>query len=325
MKFLIRFCIIAFALSVTVSAKAWVPANPIKVIVGQSIGGGNEYALRGIAPTIEKANSNITFVVDHHPGADNVVALNFFAKQKPDGQTILVVNQETGFVAAPVAYRNQLQVDPMDFTFVTTIARAPMAFIVPENSPIKTVPQLIAFLQDKNNKFNIGISGSVNLLTYHYFINKIGVDRQRVQSIPYQSPMAASIDVAGGKLDMAIVPISIPRSLIEAKKIRLLGHTGSVPVRGIETVPLMKTYVPGLEINASWSVFLPPNTTPEITKWYVDQFQQATAKSDPKEYFRAGWAVIDPTAQGPAGLAASIYRLKKNWYRLAEETLKEEK
>jgi tripartite-type tricarboxylate transporter receptor subunit TctC len=303
------------------SAMAWQPSDaPIKVVVGQSPGGGNEYAMRGIAPSIEKANPKVTFIIDHRPGLDNVIALNYFAKQKPDGQTILVVNQEAAFVAAPVAYKNQLQADPTDFTLVTNIGRAPMAFIVPENSPIKTVPQLIAYLQDKNNKFNIGVSGSVVLLTYSYFVNKIGVDKERVQAIPYQSAMAATIDVAGSKLDMAIVPVSIPRPMV-GTKIRLLGHTGSVPIAGIEKVSLIKNHVPELEINASWAVFLPPNTPPDITKWYVEQFQQASSTPDTIEYFRSGWAVIDPTAQGPAGLAASIYRLKKHWYRLAEETL----
>jgi tripartite-type tricarboxylate transporter receptor subunit TctC len=305
------------------SALAWEPPSVVKVVVGQSPGGGNEYAMRGVAPVIEKENPKVSFIIDHKPGLDNVVAMNHFAQQKPNGHTLLVVNQETGFIAAPIAYKNQLQLDPMNYTFVTTIAKAPLAFIVPIDSPFKTVPQLLAHLKNNQTKFNIGLSGSVNLLTYSYFTNKLQLSTDRIQSIRYQSPTAASIAVASKELDMAIVPISVPRPMV-GSKLRILAHTGSRPIPGIEDVALMKDYVDGLEINASWSVFLPPGTPANIVKWYADQFQKALASEQTKEYFSAGWATIDTTALGPQGLTASISKLKKTWLETARQVLKNE-
>lgn len=302
---------------------AWEPNfNFIKVIVGQSPGGGNEFAFRGIQQQLEKRNQRKKFLIEHHPGSDNVVAMNYFAKLKPNGEYVLIVVQASGFVAAPVAYASELLVDPMKYTFVTTIARSPMAFIVSADSKINTVPVLISHLKNKNNKFNIGSSGNINLLTYHYFLKELGVLPEQAQLIQYQSPTEASVAVASREIDMAIVPLAVPKSLISAGKIRLLAHTGSSKINGIENIELIKDHVNGLEIEATWSVFLPPNTPKEIKDWYVKEFSAAINDDDAKKYFETNWSQVSSTTIGPSGLHTEIIELRKRWLPIAYSIFK---
>jgi len=302
---------------------AWEPNFTfIKVIVGQSPGGGNEFAFRGIQKQLESNNPNIKFLVEHHPGSDNVVAMNYFANSQPNGESILVVVQASGFVAAPVAYEAELKVNPMTYTFVTPIAKSPMAFIVSADSKFKTVPELISYLKNKNNKFNIGSSGNINLLTYHYFLNKLRVTTEQAQVVQYQSPMEASVAVASKEIDMAIVPLSVPKSLIESGKIRLLAHTGSSKIAGLENIELMKDYVDGLEIEATWSIFLPPNTPKEILDWYVKEFVKSINSLDAKKYYETNWSQPSYQSLGPAGLEKEIKELRKHWLPIAQTVLK---
>lgn len=304
-------------------AFAWQPTGPIKVVVGQAPGGGNELAIRGVGSIIEKTQP-VSFIVEHHPGLDNVIAMNHFAGQKPDGQTILVTATETSFIAAPVAYRSNIKVDPNEYVPVTMLAQAPMAFVVPINSPIKNISELLAYLKNKPQKFNVGLSGSTNLLAYQYFVTKLKLDPVVVQPIRYNSPAAAVLGVANGDLDMAIVSISSTKALV-GTKIRLLAHTGESAIADLPDVPLMKNYVPGLIIHASWSVFLPPKTPPAVVEWYTDQFRQALNTTQARAYFYTNWATINPKAIGPVGLSNSITGLRQQWSRSAEAVLRDQK
>jgi tripartite-type tricarboxylate transporter receptor subunit TctC len=303
-------------------AFAWQPTGPIKVIVGQAPGGGNELAMRGVGAIIEKTQP-VNFLIENHPGLDNVVAMNHFAGQKPDGQTLLVTAIETSFVAAPVAYRSNIKVDPNEYVPVTMLAQAPMAFVVPINSPIKNIPDLLAHLKNKPQKFNVGLSGSTNLLAYQYFVTKLKLDPVAVQPIRYNSPSAAVLGVANSDLDMAIVSISSTKALA-GTKVRLLAHTGELPIADLPDVPLMKNYVPGLIIHASWAVFLPPKTPPAVAEWYAVQFKQALNTTQARAYFYTNWATINPKAMGPAGLSNNITTLRQQWNKSAEAVLRDQ-
>jgi tripartite-type tricarboxylate transporter receptor subunit TctC len=316
---------LSFILTLIATATwAWTPPSTVKVIVGQSPGGGNEFAFRGIQPILEKSTS-VNFLFDHKPGSDNVVAMNHFATQPADGTNILVVVQATGFVTAPVAYKSMLKIDPMSYSFVSTLARAPMAFVVRDNSGFKTVPQLLFHLRKSGTKFNIGISGGINLLAYNYFVDQLGVSQDMVQKINFKSPTEATVAVAGGQVDMAIVPMSVPKPLIDAGKVRILAHTGSSPVVGQESVALMRDHMPKFVLESAWSVFLPPGTPKHITDWYVKMILQALKDPAARQYYTTNWATVDPATLGPDGLTNSISALKNTWLPIAQRVLKEEK
>jgi tripartite-type tricarboxylate transporter receptor subunit TctC len=318
------FLLLALTL-LSASVWAWTPPSTVKVIVGQSPGGGNEFAFRGIQPILEKNAPLVNFIFDYRPGMDNVIAMNHFSSQPADGSAILVVVQTTGFVTAPVAYKSQLKSDPINYSFVTTLARAPMAFVVKDNSEFKTVPQLLAHLKQPGNQFNIGISGGINLLAYSYFIDQLGVSEDLVQKINFKSPTEATVAVAGGQIDMAIVPMSVPKPLIDAGKVRILAHTGSAPVPGQESVALMRNHMPKFVLESAWSVFLPPGTPKHINDWYVKEIVKAVKNPIAKQYYNTNWASIDSAALGPDGLANSISKLRSHWLPIAQQIFKEEK
>lgn len=305
---------------VTTSVFAWTPPGVVKVIVGQSPGGGNEFAFRGMAPILEQRINGTKFIINHKPGLDNVVAMNYFAQQRADGAHILVVVQATGFVAAPVAYADQLKIDPMTYVPITALAQSPMAFIINPGNRITTVPQLIQHLRNPDTKFNIGISGSINLLAYSFFIDRIGVSPDRVQSIRFNSPTEAAMSVASGDLDMAIVPLSVPKPLIDANRVRLLAHTGSSTIAELKSVELMKDHIPGFVLNATWSAFLPPGTNPNIVKWFNNAFVNALNDPVTNRYYNNNWAV-SPPGYGPKNLNQQITELKNTWTPVAKKVL----
>jgi len=302
----------------------WVPPKTVNIVVGQSTGGGNEFAVRGVWNQFEQnTGSKITLV--RKPGLDNVVAMNYFAEQNPDGQHLLSVVQATGFVAAPVAYPTKLNGDPMNYVPVITIAKAPMAFVVPFDSPFKTPQDLIDYLKaDSNNTLNFGLSGSINLLTYSYFLNKIGISTEQAKAVKYQSPSKASLGAAAHNIDVAVVPLSVPRSLVQSEKVRILGHTGANRIATLDA-DIMKDYVPGLEIEASWSLFLPPGTNQEIADWYHAEILKAMESDEAQNYYTTAWAVTDTSTTKTSDLYHQLVRLRDEWMPTAHAVIQPQK
>ena len=324
MNFFTKFILVSV---LTISAaSAWEPAKPIKVIVGNAPGSGNELAIRAIGSIIEKTNPNVTFLVEHHPGMDGIVGMNYFAKQKADGYTIMVATAETSFITAPTISGSHINpgADPDNYVPVAMLGRSSSGFVVPMNSPIKTLPELLENLRNTKQKINIGTGGSANLLIYKYLINNLNIDKERVQLIPYNSPMAATIAAGAGDIDLAIVTVSSVKSLI-GTKVRLLAISGGNKIDSLDRVPLIKDFIPGLVWDSSWVVFLPPNAPQEVRNWYNKQFKTALESAAAKKYFNDNWAVIDERTITSAGLTADIVLLKKKWLPIAKTVLVDNK
>lgn len=310
--------------SLPTSALVWEPPSTIKVVVGQSPGGGPEFAFRGVTPMLEKNNPKTRFIIEHRPGMDNVVAMNHFAAQKPDGTSVLVLVQVSGMVVAPIAFKNYVKTDPMTYKFVTTIAKSPMAFIVHPNSEFKNIRTLMDQARDPKNQINVGLSGSINQLAYSFFVERSAASVDVVKPIRFSSALEASIAVASGSVDVAIVPLGVAKALIDANKVKLLAHAGSSHIPGVQTA-LMKDHIPDFVLESAYSVFLPPGTPDVIVDWYSQQIIQALAEPSTKIYFSNSWATIDQSALGPQGLANSIDQARKTWLPIANRVLEIQK
>ena len=95
----------------------------ITMIVGSQAGGGTDATGRLMAPFLAKyLPGNPTVIVENRPGADGIVALNYFVQQvKPDGLTVAAGDSPQ---IDPIRYRApQSRYDPTRFEFVGGIGR----------------------------------------------------------------------------------------------------------------------------------------------------------------------------------------------------------
>jgi len=249
------------------SVWAWRPSGPVKIIVSQAVGGsGQEVAIRGIIPIIEQNNPGVSFLIEHHPGINGLTGINYFGQQLPNGQTMSINVVESLTLAAPAAYRSQLTTDLTQWVPVTTVAKSSLVFAVGINSPIKNSTDMVRYLKN-NQRVNVGGNGSINLLTHTYLAQQLKLEQPRVQLINYNGPTQLLVDVANQNLDIAT--IGAPSAVaLNNNKIRIIAHTGNDPLPGIESVPPINKLVPGLTLNVTWAIYLPPGTPADIADWY---------------------------------------------------------
>lgn len=320
-----KLLLVVLAWVIAGTAMAWEPVGTVRVIVGYGPGSLSEHVARQIILAIEKNNPKVSFVIENYPGNNGMTAMNYFAEQTPNGYALLSAAQEATFIAAPNAPNNRIKVDPMNYTMVSAIATQPTLFVVPANSKLNTVPELVAHLKNSNNKFNIGLSGSTKLLIYGYLVDSLKLSPDQVQMISYRSPADVAMGVARGELDMALLEYGVVGAMI-GSRVKIIGYTGNKKIPSFENISLVKDSIPGLTMGVTYSLFLPPGTPVEIANWYATQIHLALKTPDLKKFMESSPGMtVSAESQGPENYLNSTMAMKKSWDHVAKKVLQEVK
>jgi len=310
--------LLAVALLIPSLALAWEPTKPVNVYVGFAPGSGNELSFRGIGSLVEK-KTGANFIVTNQPGADGTLAMNQFVGRPNDGYHVYVPSHQGIWVTGDYFYKEVKKYALDDFDYVVSIAKSPLAIIVPGNSSIKNVPDLIKLVQSTKTPINVAAGSGAHKLAYNYMADRLKLNDQLIQTVNYKGPSQAGVAVGSNEVDFGIIPVAVARSLEEAGKIRVLAICSEQPLPALPNTPLMKDYVPGMNVYAAWGIILPRNTDPAIVKWYVDNFSQAIKSPEGQEFFKKNFMFSDSRELTPAGFKNSMMQLRRQWVPILDK------
>ncbi|WP_207792010.1 tripartite tricarboxylate transporter substrate binding protein [Siccirubricoccus phaeus] len=132
------------------------PDHPLNMVLAFPAGGGTDVAARPLAKIMEKYLGQ-PIVVTNRPGAAGEIGFTELARSKPDGYTIGFINTPT-IVTIPIE-RPQARFRLDDFAPVLNIVDDPGAVWVLPDSPIRTVPDLVAEAKKRPGQISYGTSG----------------------------------------------------------------------------------------------------------------------------------------------------------------------
>jgi tripartite-type tricarboxylate transporter receptor subunit TctC len=299
-------------------AYGWKPTEPIKVIIGQTPGSGNEVVFRQIASRVTE-QTGASFVIENHPGLDGTIAWNRFGSRPANGHHITVQALETSLVALPIQYPNQLTTDPNQAIVVTPLASTPEVFVVLKDSPIKNYQDLVEAF--RNKKLNVGTSGSVAALTYYKFVQDVKSQNKDLQMIPYKSIPSNLTDLIGGSIDISVVPAVSTKGLYDGGKIRIVAVADDQPLPTATSATLITKHIPDFDIRVTYTVFLPKDTPNEIVNWYINHFAPAIKDPAVKSWLTDQWTTPF-TNIGTKESQKYSTEVKRKLKSVAEKTLK---
>src|SRR5215469_2905032 len=132
-------------------ARAEYPERQITMIVCFPAGGGTDIAARLINTQLGEALGK-PVIIENRGGAGGNIGIAAAARAGGDGYTLLVCS--SAYVVNPSLYA-QATYDPYkDFVPVMVIGASPNAFVVPAQSDIQTMPELIAKAKANPGKLN---------------------------------------------------------------------------------------------------------------------------------------------------------------------------
>jgi len=307
--------IISALLLIPALAFAWQPPSgkPITATVGFAPGSGNEVSFRIVAAQAEQANPKLKFVVQNKPGAGEIVGVNWFSQQQPNGLNLYIASQQGIFTATEQWYPGQLQINPMDMEFVTTIAKSPLAVVANINSSVNTPEQFIERVKNPQAPVNVALGATAHRIVLEYLMDYVKGDRRLVQAVLYKGPAQAVQDVAGNQTEFGILPIAIAKPLIDAGRVKAIAIASEQRLAQIPKVPLWKDHVPGLNVYAAWMIMLPPGTPREQVEYYNRVFVPAINSPEAKKLFDENLMFTVKSEQTPEGARAYISRLQTQW------------
>jgi tripartite-type tricarboxylate transporter receptor subunit TctC len=213
-------------------AQNW-PSRPIRMIIPSTPGGGTDFTGRQLSTKLAEMNG-WAVVPDNRPGAGTALGLAEAAKAKPDGHE-LVIAQSDNVSLIPLLLK--VAYDPVkDLTPIALAATTPLVIIVNENSPHKTLADLIKAAKAQPGKLTYGTSGTGGGV--HIAMELLQLTAGcKMQHVPYKGSAPALADLMGGHLDFAGSSISSAATLIQGGKVRALAVTSAKRNASLPDVP----------------------------------------------------------------------------------------
>lgn len=311
--------LLALAALLPALAFAWQPTKPVTVVFPNGPGAGNEISFF-FAADIVTGKTGVQFNREHRPGADGNIAMNHFAGVPADGYTVAVPACNSQWVTAEAWYPDILKYNISDFEPVANIARSPLAFWAHPSSKINTPEELIRAINDKKRSINFAIGGGGHRLAIEYLTSKLAVPGgDMVQTVMFKGPAQALMSTLGGHTEFAVTPVGVGYQYVTAGKLKLIGLASEVPLKGLETAPLMSKFAPGLNLYGCWNIVLPKGTPDDIQKWYRDNFVPAIRSREAKQKFDENFMFVTAKEHTPQGVHASMTQLRRDWLPIARK------
>ena len=240
---------------------------PSKIInwVGPYAAGGNADNRSRQVARLMQATLGQTIIIDNKAGGGGNIGTDVIAKAKPDGYTIGMGN------FAPLAVNHalfkKLNFDPfVDLVPIMLIERGPLILMVRNESPYKTVKDVVAAAKAKSGHLSYasGGIGGTHHLSGALFEHTAGIDMIHA---PYKSGSAGANDLMGGQVDMMFEQMYAAMPSIKGGRLRALAITSKARSPLLPDIPTMgEAGYPAVEV-LNWQGLIGPKGLPaEVVK-----------------------------------------------------------
>lgn len=303
-KAAVRICLLLVALIAVPAFAQTYPAKPVRLVVPQPPGGGNDTIARLIGQKLTAALKQ-QFTVDNRAGAGGLIGADIVAKAAPDGYTLLLANV-AGMVIVPNIQKSMPYDALKDFAPVSLIASAPLLVVVHPSLPATSVKQLIALGKAKPGQINYasnGVGTSTHLATEMFKT----MTKTDFVHIPYKGLGGAITDLLSGQVQLMFSSAVAMMPHVQSGRMRAIAMTGAKRSAAIPNIPTVaEAGVPDYESGSWYGISAPAGTPRAIIELLNQEIVAAVRGSDITDKLVAE-AVI-PVGSSPAEFAAHIQK-----------------
>jgi len=309
--------LLGFSWAPLAPAQGSYPSRPVTIIVPLAAGSGPDVAARILAQRLSQRLGK-PFIVDNRPGNAQVTAIMAVKSAAADGYTIGLTTSAP-MAIRPAMYRKPPYDPTRDFTPIAFYAKSPFVLVVGPSLPVKTVPELIAYIRGNPGKIVFASSsvGGPPHLAGEYMRRHFNL---QMRHAPYTNSPQSFIDVSAGHVTMSFADVGTARPLIEGGKLRALAVTSREPLESLPGVPPFEKASGAKDFEVvSWHMIYARSETP---KAIVDRLhaELKAIMSEPETLARikALGLIAQPVPEADAALAY-IKADAEKWSGLVKE------
>ena len=258
---------------------AW-PSKDIHAICMFPPGSGADILVRFYAKKLQDAVGK-TVIVENKVGSFGNIANEYVARSRPDGYTVYIAPANL-LAIAPHLY-TKLNYDPInDFEHITTLFKIPFVLTVAGDSPIKSVPELVADLKTKGDKASYGSVSTVSLVSAELFKAQFGLSTVEVK---YKESQAGVADMIGGNLSFIYIDPAGAGAHIKSGKLRALAVTTKGRLEALPDIPGSgEVGIANTDLFSWWTVHTPKGTPKAIQDKLEVVFNKIAVEPDTKAF-----------------------------------------
>lgn len=236
------------------------PARAITLINPLPPGGTLDLQGRAFAAVVEKYLGKPMVVVNKTGAAGAVGSLNT-AQAKPDGYTLgLGWSAQTALIINEIMENRKPSFVMDDFVTLGRFTDSSPVFLVPFDSPWKTIQQALADIKANPNTYSFSSGGiqSISHLPMEALLTEMGL---KLRHVPFQGGGPAFTALIGGHVQCSAQYPGTSLPKIKAKQLRVLAAFSEKRMKNYEDVPTFKEL--GYNVfHSSWVGMVAPKGTP---------------------------------------------------------------
>ena len=268
----------ALATASSVTAQQW-PEKTVTIVACFPPGGGTDAMSRFVNTPLQEALGK-PVVVENRAGASGNVAIQMVARAAPDGYTILGCSSSYALNPSLLAGANY---DPLkDFIPLMLVGASPNVYVVPANSPHKTMKDLIAYVKANPGKLNwtSAGAGTTAFLGTEYMKQQLGL---QMVHVPFSGAGPATQATIAGQVDLNASAIGSVQGQIDGGTLRPLAIAARERSKALPDVPtLIELGIKDAEFDTFQSLFLPAGTPKPIVDRLASELTKALANPELK-------------------------------------------
>jgi tripartite-type tricarboxylate transporter receptor subunit TctC len=262
--------------SLAASAQTDYPSHPVTMIVPFPPGGVADITARPLAEAMGRMLKQ-TVVVENKAGAGGGVGMQYVARAKPDGYTVLLALSSISII--PEADK-VLGRDPMfQLNQLVPIARFtadPTVLAVRADSPYKSVKDLIDAAKKSPGSIPYGSSG--NYGTMHVPMEMLSSEAGvKMLHVPFTGAGPAVVALLGGQVEALSTGPSSVMGHIKGGKVRVLATWGDSRHPALPDVPTLKELGYDAQFSQWTGLFVPAGTPEPVIARLRDAAKAAVA------------------------------------------------
>ena len=285
------------------------PTRPVTMVVPFPAGGITDTMARALAQKMGDTLGQ-SVIVDNKPGGGSQIAATQVKQAAADGHTVFVGATEM-FAINQNLFR-KFSYDPLrDFTPISSLIASPLVLVVPANSPVNSVNDLVQQAKTRKGGMNFASQGigSIGHLLGELFRGQTGGEYNHVA---YKGSAPALQDVMAGQVDMMFDPVITTAPLIAGKKLKPLAIAAAKRSPQLPDVPtLAELGIKGVDAGVWFGAVAKAGTPEPVVAKLNDAFLKAL--KDPEILKRFSEQGMQPFPSSPAQFGSFMQSEVARW------------
>ena len=264
------------------AAAEWRPTETVRLIVPAAAGGSTDVMGRLLAQHLQAVWGQ-SAIVENRSGAGGTIGTSEVARQKGDGHTILIGNPGPNAIAYSIFRNLTYKADQLQP--VSNMIRIPNIVSAHPSVPIKSIPELIAYIKANPDKLTSGSSGTGQSphLTGAWFLQLTGL---KMVHVPFRGAGPALQAALGGDIQILFDNLYPSLPQVQDGKLNALAVTTPQRSSSAPEIPTMRESAPELakfDVSSWFGVFLPKSAPPPIVDALNQEIKSMLARPDIKK------------------------------------------